>query len=145
MLIFSLHSFSGFRKSSVTKGENLEQCHHRGKAGGSLLPPPTSHKTKQWARLACLSRALSGVLILASRVPIRHHFPHFLVVGDKANNILQNSEHPRRQRGRKHEKEKFPREASRSTDRQWMITPEVSSTERQSRLFYQQPPHSISL
>lgn len=75
-------------------------------------------------------RAVSRALILAGRVPIRLPFLHFFVVGDKANRVLQNSERPRRQRGRQHKKEKLrppPREVSQSTD--WRCpTPGVSTT-----------------
>lgn len=123
---------------SVTAGEKL------GRACSFHPHPMKQSKTQQWSQWACVSRALSGVLIVTSQVPIGKHFPHFLVVGHKANNVLQNSEHPRRQRGRKHEKEKLPQEAFQSTDLQ-CLTPKVLFTECQSRLFHQQPPRSISL
>jgi hypothetical protein len=55
-----------------------------------------------------VSRALSGVITVTNRVLIKQCLPPLLVVGDKENNVLQNPEHPRRQRDKKHEKEKFP-------------------------------------
>jgi hypothetical protein len=51
-----------------------------------------------WSQLAYVFTVLGGTIPLTSRVPTKQHFPHFLVMGDEKNHVLQNPGHPTSQR-----------------------------------------------